>query len=122
MPTPAQTPTTTTKADDIPPNVEAIRIYKQETGKKVNETQAAAIEKAVSTDAPALSLWRDVVRGHLMQGWAAGNVACMLDYYGRGEVPGRSNGQHSNTGPPAQSSEPLIIPGLDAMPVWENST
>jgi len=42
--------------------------------------------RAINGNGP---LWAQVVKAYVMQGWNPANIAGMLEFYARGEVPGR---------------------------------
>lgn len=52
------------------------------------KAQWPAIDSAVGADPARLELWGKVVAGYILKGWNPRNVAGMLEFFNRGEVPG----------------------------------
>lgn len=71
------------------PAVEAFRSAAQSWPARA---QWPAITAAVGDEPAQLELWGRVVAGYILKGYNPRNVAGMLDFFSRGEVPGASNG------------------------------
>ena len=61
----------------------AIAVFREKSKRYQNKAVWSEIEKTI-TD---FELWGNVVAGYILMGWNPSNVAGMLDYYRRGEVP-----------------------------------
>lgn len=82
---------TEAEADAAPPTGRrtATEIYAQITSIEPSREVSAQIERHVGHDPPALDLWEQVVREWILRSWKPTNVAGMLDYFERDEVPGQ---------------------------------
>jgi hypothetical protein len=58
----------------------------------------------VGDEPKALALWERVVAGYVLKGWNPRNVAGMLEFFKRGEVPG------GNASKPAASAPAVAGP------------
>lgn len=98
-------------------NDAALNAYMELTGQPFeNEEAAKAVDQTVGLSQDDLQLWRAVIKGCLLSGYRASNVQCMLDHYGRREIPG---GKHTSPGPaPGPPPEPVVIHGLNETPEW----
>lgn len=88
------------RADSEPIHPAIVR-FVSVTGRKVpNEAWAQRIEHAIGPDPPSMARWTRVINAWVGLGWNPGNVQGMLEYYERGEIPGK-DGIRGNTGPPS---------------------
>lgn len=76
----------------------AIRTYRDVTGMNPRPGVRKLIIETVGSEAGDCSLWANVVTRWCAQGWRGGNVDGMLDYFGRGEVPGNGRGSVGQSG------------------------
>jgi len=96
-------------------NLAALRIYYEETDCGLSETWRDRVQDTIGSQKKDLDRWRQTIIAWLGCGWRPGNVAGMLDYYTRGQLPGH----HDATGPPEdRQTGPIIIKGLDVVPEW----
>lgn len=70
-----------------PPAHPAITAFREVAHAYPSKAQWPAIIETVGDDPDNISLWRSVVGGYILLGWNPRNVAGMLDYYRRREVP-----------------------------------
>ena len=82
----------------IPPAVEA---YREITRIYPVKSWWAKVDSTVSFD---LERWRRVVLAYVGQGWNKGNIANMLSFFERGEMPGPRNG-HATAEAPAMTEK-----------------
>ncbi len=83
---------------EIPP---AIAVYRENAQRFPHKTLYQDITGAVGDDPAKLKFWGDVVKAYIAQGWNPSNIAVMLDYFKRGEIPGpkaNGNGKPASTG------------------------
>lgn len=59
--------------------------------------QVESIETVIGCEAAKVDLWQRVVAGYVLKGWNPRNIANMLEFFGRGEVPS-ANGQKPTNG------------------------
>lgn len=83
----------------------AVEKYREAAKSWPSKAQWPAIEQAVGTDPARLELWGKVVAGYVLKGWNPRNVAGMLEFFGRGEVPG-ANGNKPKKSVAAESAGP----------------
>ena len=86
----------------------AILAYKQITGKS---PPIAWCDDLVST-VQDCERWRDVVKTYVGQGWNPSNVANMLEFYKRNDIPGSGNGGNRNDKKSPTKNEPVGFQGI----------
>lgn len=83
----------------VPP---AVTVYREVTLLNPQKSWYPRLAETIGDEESELDRWREVCMRWIGLGWKKTNVAGMLDYFGRGELPGthRGNGRDSpRTGP-----------------------
>lgn len=86
----------------------AVEAFRQSAKAYPAKGQWDAITNTVGADAAAVEMWGNVVAGYILKGWNPRNVAGMLDFYKRGEVPGGGNVAKA----PSAGRGPMLPEGL----------
>jgi hypothetical protein len=74
----------------------AVLAYFETAGKFPHKSLWADIDRDVGREEINIVFWKRVVKGYIGKGWNPGNVANMIEFYQRREIPGangRRNGQ-----------------------------
>ena len=79
----------------------AVEVYREIARIYPIESWWQRVERTVGLD---LDRWRDVVLAYCGQGWNKGNIANMLSFFERGEMPGSKNG-HGKAEAPMMSEK-----------------
>jgi len=81
------------------PTPPAIAVYREKAQRFPHKTLYQDIIETVGDDPEKLKLWGDVVKAYIAHGWNPANIAGMLDFFKRGEIPGpKTNGKPPTTG------------------------
>lgn len=77
------------------PTPEAVNVYRSVARTWPDKATWGQIANTVGDDAARLKFWSEVVSGYIALGWYKRNVAGMLDWFSRGELPhlDRGNGK-----------------------------
>ena len=80
-------------------NDRALNIYMTEAGQGFpNEQTAKAVDETIGISADDLDFWQKAVHACILSGYRIDNVQCMLDHYGRRQLPGPKRGPPGNNG------------------------
>jgi hypothetical protein len=74
----------------------AISAYRESAKAFPAKAQWPAIVAAVGDESDRLDLWRKVVSAYILCGWNPRNVAGMLEFFRRGDIPKPGNGHRKN--------------------------
>ena len=69
------------------PTPKAVLVFRDNAHRFPNKSLYQDIADAVGDDPQRLKLWGSVVKGYIAMGWNPVNIAVMLEFFGRGEVP-----------------------------------
>ena len=93
-----------------------LEMYRKRTGLHADSNvQKPAIQEVASRPGADLDLWDKVITAWVKHGWNKRNVAGMLEYYERGEIPstgnrGKPNGPNKRPNPQRDPNETFIDP------------
>lgn len=101
----------------------AVTVYREVTHLNPQKSWYGRLAETVGEDPADLERWREVCMRWIGLGWKKTNVAVMLDYFVRGELPGagRGNGRDSpraSPGTPYVASRPLERKVADLPKGW----
>lgn len=80
----------------------AIVILRKKIGQRqLNQEQITLVESTVGENQKDLDLWQKVIVGWLQHGWFEGNIAGMIGWYNRREIPYTGRGKEKQPEKPA---------------------
>ena len=98
-----------------PPTPEAVKVFRENAACYPAKSWYPDIVEAVGEESADLELWGRVVKAYVGQGWNPTNVANMLDFYGRREIPTtKGRGKSASEQPHAGIRQWLTEQGVEA--------